>query len=522
MRPAAVATTGLLLLLAACPAVLADDPENAAAAVSENAAAVSEEGLVPPEPARFKVPSLPEQARARELLEELYAEGFKQRAPAARLSLARKLMWDADRDDLEPAQRYVMLETAASLFSAAGDAGGAMESVQALSETFEIDERNVQLDLLRRAYQSATTPDRARLLAEECLRLLDEILLFNKASEADAIEGLANLAESAANRGRDADLRNRVRERALDARTFVMETARYRRAIEKLQRDPEDANASLAVGRFLCCWEHDWPGALPRLAAGSDVPLRAAAVADLAGPAADRNAASLGNAWWDCAQLEAGAMRAALLNRAVHWYRTALVDLTGLERTVLEKRITEAGGKPADVPIAVPPATMPRGGVSGKFLTLVKGFGAVWVNGKEVQRAASETGKGPKAPYYSDRLVLRTGDVVVVEVESPFTYHTARMAFIADDGSSYLAVRCGDLNLVEGISPESIDAGVLARLKSPPRAKPGRADKLFLEFWSKNAEQYSASEWFFGPDKGRYVFAFTVDPVMFVDLKPRR
>ena len=55
-------------------------------------------------------------------------------------------------------------------------------------------------------------------------------------------------------------------------------------AHERLNTNPEDAEANFTVGRFYCLYKKDWPRGLPALARGSDAGLKALAVKELDPP----------------------------------------------------------------------------------------------------------------------------------------------------------------------------------------------------------------------------------------------
>jgi hypothetical protein len=95
------------------------------------------------------------------------------------------------------------------------------------------------------------------------------------------------------------------------------------------------------------------------LALGANEKLKAAAIKELAGPAAAADRTAIGDAWWDLAEKHQGLAAEQLQARAVYWYRQALPELTGLMKAKVDKRLgqyeaiearaTEKPAEPAEV-----------------------------------------------------------------------------------------------------------------------------------------------------------------------------
>ena len=107
-------------------------------------------------------------------------------------------------------------------------------------------------------------------------------------------------------------------------------------AQQTLGRNPTDAAANLAVGRYLCFDKGQWAAGLPMLARSSDAKLKVLAAADLKGGTSTDEVVRLGNAWWEFARDKTGIEWRSSQKRAVHWYRQA----TGQSRRELKERFT--------------------------------------------------------------------------------------------------------------------------------------------------------------------------------------
>ena len=122
-----------------------------------------------------------------------------------------------------------------------------------------------------------------------------------------------------------------------------------------LKEKPNDPDANLVVGKYLCRTKGDWEKGLPMLALGSNAKLKALAEEDIKGATTAEEQVKLGDAWW-----EANGKQ-----RASFWYEKASPSLVGLEKDRVQERLEEVAtlgqeiptvsGKPP--PLAVAPFT---------------------------------------------------------------------------------------------------------------------------------------------------------------------
>jgi hypothetical protein len=96
----------------------------------------------------------------------------------------------------------------------------------------------------------------------------------------------------------------------------------------------------LLAGRFLCLLAGDWQNGLPHLAKGSDAAMRDAALKDLHAGKTPEGREALGEAWSAIADKQTvGLVKQRLQERAAHWYKLALPDMTGLKKARVEKQL---------------------------------------------------------------------------------------------------------------------------------------------------------------------------------------
>ena len=428
---------------------------------------------------------------------------FAERSSTRKRELAQTLLEAANEDGHEPRQRYVILDTAAELFVEAGDAAGGVAVVQQLASLFDVPERERCCDILRRTMERTLTRDKYTVIAEQALSVLGNALRYD---ELDLAEELADMAMRSAGRSRRSELRDLARRRVEELDAYRDAYAEVQSQIEILDLLPKDPDANLAVGRFRCLWHGDWERGLPLLAAGADDDLKYRAENDLTGPVDERDELTLGHMWWNRSERESGSEQDEMKRRAAYWYARALPSQTGLSRSLAEKRISEVEAVGAGL-LPGPPVTS-SSELRGRFRAIVKGSGAVWVNGKQIITLGREDGNS-----LSESMVVNPGDVVVMQVESRFVYRAARITVLADDGSCYLAIRREHLKDVTGAPLESITVDTIAGAERT--AHGGRPDAGHKRFWTKVAAAAEESEWFFGPKRGTFLFGCVLDSSMY-------
>ncbi|HEX3998619.1 MAG TPA: hypothetical protein VHX65_08730, partial [Pirellulales bacterium] len=122
-----------------------------------------------------------------------------------------------------------------------------------------------------------------------------------------------------------------------------------------LDKNPADAEANLAVGRWRAFYKNDWPTGLPLLAKGSDEKLKSLAAEELKSPTDAEQQIQLADAWWNISEKEAGIARDCVRLHAGSIYQEALPSLaSALKKAAIEKRLKEiANLKQAPAPVAV-------------------------------------------------------------------------------------------------------------------------------------------------------------------------
>lgn len=141
-----------------------------------------------------------------------------------------------------------------------------------------------------------------------------------------------------------------------DADYVKADAARVEKWRKQLEKNPDDAEAALQVGRHLCFVKGDWSTGLPLLAKGKDKALADLAQFELGGAAEAKNETLLtgatfdfgeqvapelvrGDALWDILKKYKETELRNIMNRAIYHYRQALDKVDEARRRKLLDRV---------------------------------------------------------------------------------------------------------------------------------------------------------------------------------------
>jgi hypothetical protein len=352
----------------------------------------------------------------------------KARRGAERRALVEKFLDQASRFDDTAALRLVLLREARQMAVDLPDADLLRRSVEMAASQFQIDAATVRKEAFAKAAAAARTAMAAREFAAACLRLVDGAV---EAEDFAAAVDYGRAAYAAAGKARDKALVDDVVARG---RLVVAQQKQFQRAREveaKLAASPDDPQANLEVGRYLAAFKRDWPRALACLSKSGDEAWRRLAKQDLAQPSQPAKRLALADGWWDLAAAQAEPVRASLRGRAATWYRLALADLQGDDKSRVVRRLAEAKGFSRTAGSSAPPA------VASPAVAVETGPAAEPVKGKPL--AMSENGWADllklfdqARPAASSGWEFRGGELHVSPKGSP-----ARLATAVAPGGSY-------------------------------------------------------------------------------------
>jgi hypothetical protein len=294
--------------------------------------------VVPP-PARDPRAAVPEAAAvaaARKQIKEALKEEYAATTPTDRVKLGLALARHSDRVPGQPAQQYAALRESQDAFARAAQVTWTLRAAGELCRRFEVDVLETKcagLELLARSDPQRPAPRQLAIAA---------LTLAAQAVDADnyALAGrLLSVGRDAAKGANDAALTRQAGRLAPRLELVKKEHAKVEAALKALAGKPEDAAASAAVGKFLCCCKDDWEQGLPLLQRGNDQALAEQARKDLTGAADAADRKALGDGWWALAQKAKDPVKTGWQRRAHHWYRLAVADLKGAARADVERRV---------------------------------------------------------------------------------------------------------------------------------------------------------------------------------------
>lgn len=285
--------------------------------------------------AKKPVPALSERQEIRRTIDDICPEPQNRHEA---LELANKLAALADATE-HPTERFVLLQRASELASEGGDVRGMLAQVDRLAENFEIDLWTVKASFLRSAAKRNLNTTQRRELAEQMLEVAEQALdgeAFAAARE------LAKLALAEGGRLRDKDIVAWSRESSEQVAAAAEVSAQAQDARASLIDNPNDPEANLVVGSYLCFFKGDWGKGFPHLANGSDPALMQLAQQEVAAATGQLTAVApmeLADGWWELAR-NADSHRGAILLRAGYWYQQA-IDGTEPEtlKTTIDRRL---------------------------------------------------------------------------------------------------------------------------------------------------------------------------------------
>ena len=309
-------------------------------------------GLMPVVAAAVDAKLAPPTTMAQVGAQQVVREAYKDKLAAAKTldqkkALARQILNEAK--DQKVAHRYAMLTTTLELANDVGDFPTALAAIDALDREFDLDALKMKVAAATAAARLVRTTDDKKNFVRQLSAVIASVEAIDRY---DVGKSLAEIALTTARSTNNADL---LRKATLDVQQVREAEAAYvdvKRYFPVLADMPTDPEANLKIGRFRCFVKGDWDVGLPMLALGGDAALKALAKKEIAGVNGIKEQLTLGDGWWDVADELAGTAKNTVQDHAATWYNEALPQLSGLEKTSVEKRLAEVqatGAKPAGI-----------------------------------------------------------------------------------------------------------------------------------------------------------------------------
>lgn len=284
---------------------------------------------------RLPVPNSTAQAKVLKTIREQYKSQYALRTAEDQLALAKQFREQAEAAKDEPARQYVLLREARELAVNAGDLDLVFALIDELSKTFNVDAADMRLTAMMDAVDRSLAP-KPQLL-ESYFKIADGALADGDVTFALQTSRLARRVSTLTRNPLDAQRVRQLELRVHDAsRTYTQVIA----AARKLQARPDDPEANLVVGRYLCFIQGKWEQGLPLLSRGADKRLGDLAAKDLEGATDSETMVDLADRYWELPDTKETPQRRAR-QRAAHWYQEALPRLSGEKRDRAQQRIQQ-------------------------------------------------------------------------------------------------------------------------------------------------------------------------------------
>ena len=220
--------------------------------------------------------------------------------------------------------------------------------VDRAAEQFDIDVFSWKEDVLAGLSKGAKNPGIHQALSSKALDVIDEALAQDNF---EAAARMGKFAQGEAMKAHDRQRAQQVRLRLKDVETAAKAFVEVEAAVKRLKSDPNNSSDNIIVGTYTCFAKRDWDGGLPLLARSDNGRLKALAEKELKNQVEAGEQLTLAEGWYELSEGEKGTAKKSLQLHAAHWYWRALPELTGLDRTKVEKRMKLLAPLVATLPV---------------------------------------------------------------------------------------------------------------------------------------------------------------------------
>lgn len=282
------------------------------------------------------VPSQADQNAAVKLVKEVFkADYAKAKLPNDKLILAQKLLKQGVETEDDPVGRFALFREARELATDVGSVDVALNAIEAISEQFEIDFNKMVVETLTKA-KRVSKP--AGLSNQDLIRVMG---LIDQAVQEDDFEFASAMCPIAmfVAKNTSADSLKSVNIRTSEIDSIQKAYGASRIARQTLVNSPDDPEACLTDGKYLCFLKGNWATGLPLLARSSNSTLKALAENDIAEPTEAAAQIAVADGWRTLAEKETGLARGQLALRSKYWYEQSEKSLTGLTAAKVKKQV---------------------------------------------------------------------------------------------------------------------------------------------------------------------------------------
>lgn len=294
----------------------------------------------PPKPLKHPIPDPETQQKMLAEIRQIFEKEYKAaQKPDEKAKLADLLYRQGTETRDNPPAQYMLFVEARNLALESGNKDVLDRSLRRIAHNFEVDFVEFGAAFFEEAAKRGRTAPANKAAAQIALDLAQEA--FGKDKLAEAVR----LAASALEMARKASDSLTIKKAAAVRRKLEDFQPRYEaflKASAQLQTNPDDPDANLAYGSYLCFAKQEWPSGLRHLAKGNHPALKALADLELAAPTEYPKMVELGDKWWEAADTTANeTLKEAYRARAGYWYRRVQSHVSGLTKTRVDRRLQE-------------------------------------------------------------------------------------------------------------------------------------------------------------------------------------
>jgi len=245
-----------------------------------------------------------------------------------------QIIKDAKTSDDEPALKYVLLERAIKVAANSGDAETAMEAVDVMVESFQVDAIGLKTGVISQLHGWARNPQQFKTVFNAARPLIDEAITQDRYELA---EQLTKWTLDSAKRSDEYDDVKEVSTLKKKVKMLAKAFRNLQDSLRIVEENETDPKSNLEVGRYYCLLKGEWDRGLHMLALGDNPKLKKLAKAELNGAALASEQKQLGDNWRNIVKSERGIIRENLKGRVAYWYNKALPGLAVVPRREVEK-----------------------------------------------------------------------------------------------------------------------------------------------------------------------------------------
>jgi hypothetical protein len=281
-----------------------------------------------------EVPSDADQEKSETTIKQVLQSDYaKASRPSDKQALARKLLRKAKGTDDDPIHRFVLLREARDIATEVGAIGTAMEAIDGIARWHEVDALQMKTDALAKIVKVPRPTESMATHALTIVALLDDAIAVD---QYELAKRLAPLILLVAQKSTNNEFVKIATNRAKEIEPLEIAHNEMKAASEILEANPNDPEANLIVGRFLCLAKGDWENGIAKLALSSDETLKSLASME---QETLPDSLALADGWWKYSESIEGVLRIQAQSHAAEWDRRALPNLTGINKSKVEQRI---------------------------------------------------------------------------------------------------------------------------------------------------------------------------------------